>query len=87
MHKRIPACGKVTDGSPELEDLRRAANCYYDLMNNGGSNRGEEIECMLGIYPYWVDDPPDVEATMDDYILLAYAAENERRPFARDNEP
>lgn len=44
---RIPIEGEVID-KPSLEKLRKAANCYYDLYNNGLCNRAAEFRQVFG---------------------------------------
>ncbi len=44
LNKLIPAMGEVEGkDNRALERLRKYANAYYDLFNNGGCNRGQEI--------------------------------------------
>lgn len=46
----IPTSGSVedVDGNPELENFRRAGNAYYDIFNNGGGNRDDDITDFFG---------------------------------------
>ena len=48
----IPPSGEVANASdnPKLERYRRAANCYYDLYNNGLCNRAKEFEEIFGFW-------------------------------------
>ena len=49
----VPTAGRVDDPdeNPCLERFRRAANCYYDLYNNGLCNRGREFKEIFGFVP------------------------------------
>lgn len=51
LQQLIPAEGSVAQPrrNPALERLRRAANCYYDLYNNGLINRAAEFARVFGI--------------------------------------
>ena len=47
----IPANGSVenADKNPNLEIFRIAANAYYDIFNNGGCNRQDDIIEIFGV--------------------------------------
>lgn len=49
----IPSQGKVEnhENNPCLDLFRRAANCYYDLFNNGLCNRSKEFYQIFGFSP------------------------------------
>lgn len=52
LHKRIPASGAVEYARSKnkcLERFRAASNAYYDLFNNGGMNRMNEIRRIFGL--------------------------------------
>lgn len=49
--KFVPTMGECPKDKPKLERLRRAANCYYDLFNNGLGNRAGEFRRMFGFSP------------------------------------
>ena len=52
LEQLIPAEGAVEDprgANRALEKFRRAANCYYDLYNNGLGNRASEFRQAFGI--------------------------------------
>lgn len=51
LNKRIPVMGAVEyprSKNKKLERLRVMANCYYDIFNNGGGNRGAQIRYYFG---------------------------------------
>jgi hypothetical protein len=48
LTKQIPVTGECPKNRPALEKLRKAANCYYDLYNNGLSNRAREFYKVFG---------------------------------------
>lgn len=51
LNKLIPAMGEVPDhrgANRKLEKLRVAANCYYDLFNNGLCNRAPQFRRVFG---------------------------------------
>ncbi len=51
LNKLIPSMGACDDArgkNRKLDRLRRAANCYYDLFNNGLGNRAAEFRRMFG---------------------------------------
>ena len=49
-NKEKPHLSKVMGGENRcLEKSRKASLCYYDLYNNGGCNRGDEIRALFGI--------------------------------------
>ncbi len=50
----IPPSGECADADSKnrnLDTLRRAASCYYDLFNNGLCNRAEEAVEIFGFNP------------------------------------
>jgi hypothetical protein len=52
LEQLIPAEGSVENPrstNRALEKFRRAANCYYDLYNNGLGNRASEFRQVFGI--------------------------------------
>lgn len=52
--KLIPVSGECPDAKTKnkaLDRLRRAANCYYDLFNNGLCNRAAEFRSIFGFSP------------------------------------
>ena len=51
LAKLVPATGPVSNPRKNraLEKFRRAANCYYDLYNNGLCNRASEFRTIFGI--------------------------------------
>ncbi len=60
----------------KLEKLRVAANCYYDLFNNGLCNRAAEFRRVFGfggsaIVKSHFHDTSALEEMMDDIILAA----------------
>ena len=71
----IPHEGPVPTGSPKLEKLRVAGNCYYDLFNNGLGNRAAEFRRVFGFGGKYITEngfyEPKLEAMMDDIILAA----------------
>lgn len=51
LNELIPAMGEVPDAkgaNRKLEKLRVAANCYYDLFNNGLGNRASQFRRVFG---------------------------------------
>lgn len=73
----IPVEGAVANPkqNPALEKLRKAANCYYDLFNNGLCNRASEFRRVFGFSGSTVKahkmayDP--LENKLDEFILAA----------------
>lgn len=52
LHRLLPETGSVTGSENlELERLRVASNCYYDLYNNGLANREDEFRDVFGFLP------------------------------------
>lgn len=47
LGKRIPREGACPENRPCLEKYRQACNAYYDLYNNGGYNRPDDIRRLL----------------------------------------
>lgn len=51
LHELIPGRGSVKGSkNAKLERLRKMANAYYDLFNNGGMNRQHAISSYFKIY-------------------------------------
>lgn len=51
LQKLIPlegACPDAEGRNRHLDRFRRAANCYYDLYNNGLCNRADEFFTLFG---------------------------------------
>lgn len=48
LANKIPNFGECAPEFPKLERLRKAANCYYDLYNNGLCNRATEFRKIFG---------------------------------------
>lgn len=51
LSKLIPssgACEKPRSDNKALEKVRTHGNAYYDIFNNGGCNRGEQIRRYFG---------------------------------------
>ncbi len=83
LNKRIPAMGSVEDSrgaNRRLEKLRVAANCYYDLFNNGLGNRAAEFRRVFGFggsviaknnFSATLHESVELERKMDEIILLA----------------
>lgn len=82
----IPVSGEVNEPrkNRKLEKLRKAANCYYDLFNNGLCNRAAEFRQVFGFggtsiaERYNRADPKmiQLEAAMDEIILDAANEQN-----------
>ena len=82
LEKLIPVMGEVENAEqrPELERFRNASNCYYDLFNNGGFNRMDEIVSLFDIDESLVNSADDecfeyTEHVMDEIVLDAFEAE------------
>lgn len=78
IEKLIPDCGEITsDGNGCLEGFRQAANCYYDLYNNGLCNRAGEFLNVFGFSAHGELTKEVVRATERgiNRILLAAAKE------------
>lgn len=82
--KLIPhkgACANVKTVNRHLDRFRRAANCYYDLFNNGLCNRGADFRSLfkVGRLPRkqgrldfrQIEADGKVEARMDELALTA----------------
>ncbi len=56
LQKLIPVEGEVPNHEQNraLETLRKAANCYYDLFNNGLCNRATEFRSVFGFAGTWI---------------------------------
>ena len=79
----VPAEGEVKDheNNPALEKFRIAANCYYDLYNNGLCNRWEEFEEVFGfVGPY-----REEEADEDDDDSRSYYIDNDETWWTQAN--
>lgn len=82
LEKLIPASGEVPEPKKNkaLEKLRRAANCYYDLFNNGLCNRAAEFRRVFGFggkvivdrnYRQSLPESVRLEEMMDEIIMAA----------------
>lgn len=90
LQKLIPFSGEVNDpdDNPHLERFRKAANCYYDLYNNGLCNMGREFECVFGFLPDGADNCVELtteivnktERALDRIILAAAKEQGIRSP-------
>lgn len=76
--KLIPDSGEVNEPRKNraLEKMRKAANCYYDMFNNGLCNRAAEFRRVFGFSGTWIArngfpfyEP--LETAMDEIILAA----------------
>jgi hypothetical protein len=87
----IPSQGECADAkgaNKNLDRLRRAANCYYDVFNNGLCNRAKEAREIFGFGAprkgSRVDfNHPDIlkyDAAMDGFIEAAYAEQFTAQP-------
>ncbi len=47
----IPVYGDVKDKGKQLEKYRQAMRVYYDLHNNGLTNRFAQVRTVLGVTP------------------------------------
>jgi hypothetical protein len=66
MEGLIPATGTVPGAdshSYHLDQFRQAVNAYYDLYNNGGGGRSEEIGDLFHLYP-----EEKYDEQLDDFI-------------------
>ena len=83
LRELVPSEGEIK-GNPTLERFRVACNNYYDVMNNGGGNRGRSIGKMFpGVMshinerlrfrstPNWDAVLEMMDGKMDDIILAA----------------
>jgi len=83
LMKLVPTEGEIK-GNPTLERFRVACNNYYDVMNNGGCNRGRSIGKMFpGVMshinerlrfrstPNWDAILEMMDGKMDEIILAA----------------
>lgn len=81
LNDLIPSEGAVANPKKNraLEKMRKAANCYYDLYNNGLCNRAAEFRSVFGFggtlipkarfnYPVLQDR---LDERMDEIILAA----------------
>jgi hypothetical protein len=87
LQKLVPSEGGIK-GNATLERFRVACNNYYDVINNGGGNRGRSIGKMFpGVMGhinerYRFRSTPNWDAVLEmmdgkmDAIILAAAAEN-----------
>lgn len=83
LQKLIPVEGQVANPAQNksLEKLRKAANCYYDLFNNGLCNRAQEFRAVFGFGGRYIadtgfNDTARLDAKMDEIILQAAAEQN-----------
>ena len=87
VNKLIPDAGEVPEPRKNraLEKMRKAANCYYDLFNNGLCNRATEFRQVFGFGGtsiseggYRDTDPKALllEEKMDAIILAAAKEQN-----------
>lgn len=87
VNKLIPDAGEVPNPRKNraLEKMRRAANCYYDLFNNGLCNRASEFRQVFGFGGtsiaegrFKATDPKMImlEQKMDNIILAAAKEQN-----------
>jgi len=79
LEELIPAQDEVDDAenNPALERFRSAANCYYDVYNNGlwdegRGQRGEEFEELFGLGVGHNIDTGDLEELIDDVVHEAW---------------
>lgn len=81
----IPCSGSVNEPrkNRKLEKMRRAANCYYDLFNNGLCNRAAEFRRVFGFGGSMIarnhyNGPAleRLEIAMDEIILEAAKEQN-----------
>lgn len=77
----IPDIGEIpeADNKPQLERFRQAANCYYDLYNNGLCNRESEFLELFGFTPEDELTRRDVVRTEKAINRLLIAAAKESR--------
>lgn len=84
LQAMIPASGPVVSpNSTALNCYCAAANAYYDIFNNGGGNRADEIREIFGnrVDDLLADERPDFKAIPRyterklDRIILAAAIE------------
>jgi len=79
----IPAAGKVSGKENKaLEKYRQAANLYYEIFNNGGTNSMNGIKSIFGMSKDevrtnvrlndWDEIHSIVEPMLDKIILAAY---------------
>jgi len=78
LNELIPAEGEVAEPRKNraLEKLRKAANCYYDLFNNGLGNRAAEFRQVFGFGGTSIAKTREfysdrLERCMDEIILKA----------------
>jgi len=71
----IPPRGECDEGSLELERMRQANNCYYDLWNNGLCNRYHEFRELFGITGEQAARNPQLLDRIVDGFILAAAIE------------
>lgn len=84
LNDLIPSEGAVANPKKNraLEKMRKAANCYYDLYNNGLCNRAAEFRSVFGFggtpIPKARFNYPVLQERLDermDEIILAAAKE------------
>jgi hypothetical protein len=81
IQELIPTEGKVKSPNKNraLERFRIAANCYYDLYNNGLCNRARSFAGVFGFSGIGVLTQSLIDRTetkMDEIILAAYAEQS-----------
>jgi len=85
LSELIPSYGEVTmPRSSKLERLRKMANAYHDIYNNGGGNRNQAISRYFSIRSYdlnqnhinWDLCFEKTEPAMDKAILEAAKEQN-----------
>lgn len=86
LNNLIPSEGEVPNAkgaNRALEKLRVAANCYYDLYNNGLINRAAEFRRVFGFGGSVISKAnfnhplqAELDARMDEIILAAAAEQN-----------
>jgi hypothetical protein len=83
LNALIPSSGSVVEPKKNkaLEKMRKAANCYYDLFNNGLCNRAAEFRQVFGFGGTYIvkngfKDDAALEAKMDEIIFAAAKEQN-----------
>jgi hypothetical protein len=92
LESLVPAEGEIpnAESNPALEQFRIAANCYYDLYNNGLCNLWEEFEEVFGFhgpyYEYEADEDDDDQRPYRDIEKAWWTVQNVNRVEDRVNE-
>ncbi len=73
LHKQIPYEGECPKDRPKLERLRKAANAYYQLYNNGNFSAFTRIFGVSGTKVF-NDSPEEIEASEDKLTEIIEAA-------------